>query len=145
MAAALLDVNLLVALFDSAHVHHDVAHRWFAEYRSGGWATCPLTENGLLRILSSPSYPGNRAALEDVIERLAILRANAHHAFWPDALSFTDTTVFRTQHIQGHRQLTDIYLLALALRHGGRRATLDRSIPLKTVRGADSESLMVIT
>lgn len=61
---ALLDVNVLVALFDPAHVHHDAAHAWFGEHCAQGWATCALTENGLVRVLSNPAYPGRRTSLD---------------------------------------------------------------------------------
>jgi uncharacterized protein len=139
---ALLDVNLLVALFDPEHVHHEPAHGWFGAHRSSGWATCPLTENGVVRILSNQAYSPSAAQPAEIARRLASFRASGHHVFWPDDLSLCDSTVFSLT--VAHRQLTDVYLLGLATTHGGRLATFDRSIPLKGVRGARADDLIVI-
>lgn len=141
---ALLDVNVLVALFDGLHVHHRRAHDWFAQHRDLGWATCPLTENGLVRILTNPTYPGRGTTLEDAIDRLERFVSSGDHAFWPDSVSMRDRHLFRPFHIGGHRQITDVYLLALAVHHGGRLATFDRSIPLRAVAGAAPEHLAVL-
>ena len=140
--AALLDVNLLVALFDPDHVHHEPAHRWFRGQRRSGWATCPLTENGIVRILSNPAYSPSAERPEQIARRLASFRGAGHHAFWPDDVSLCDARVFNLA--VGHRQLTDVYLLALAAKHGGFLATFDRSIPLKAVRGARPNDLVVL-
>lgn len=142
---ALLDVNVLVALFDSEHVHFEYAHRWFSEQRPLGWATCPLTENGFVRIIANPSYPGSRTTIADALERLAAFRASGQHSFWPDSVSFCDEGAIETRHIQGYRQLTDVYLLSLAARHGGRLATFDGSIAAAAVVGAAPENLVVIS
>jgi predicted nucleic acid-binding protein len=75
MTGYLLDVNVLIALFDPSHVHHDAAHGWFSNSRSKGWATCPLTENAVVRILSSPSYPSGTLLADNVMERLAMFRS----------------------------------------------------------------------
>ena len=139
---ALLDVNLLVALFDPDHVHHEPAHRWFGTRRSSGWATCPLTENGVVRILSNRAYSPSAETPAQIARRLESFRASGHHVFWPDDLSLCDSRTFNLA--IGHRQLTDVYLLALAMRHGGRLATFDRSIPLKGVREARPDHLEVI-
>ena len=139
---ALLDVNVLVALFDADHVHHEAAHRWFGDHRPSGWATCPLTENGVVRILSNPAYSPSAERPTDVARRLESFRASGHHVFWPDDLSLCDSRVFNLT--VGHRQLTDVYLLGLATAHGGRLATFDRSISLKAVRGARADDLVVI-
>jgi toxin-antitoxin system PIN domain toxin len=139
---ALLDVNLLVALFDPDHVHHEPAHEWFGAHRSAGWATCPLTENGLVRILSNPAYSQSAGRPADIAHRLASFRESGEHVFWPDDASLCDAELFSLT--VGHRQLTDAYLLALAVRHGGRLATFDRSIPARAVRGARAEHLAVI-
>ena len=141
---ALLDVNVLVALFDPLHVHHETAHEWFAENRQLGWATCPLTENGLVRVLSDPNYPGRMTTLGDAIARLDSIRASGHHTFWPDHVSVCDEGLLLPIHIQGYRQLTDVYLLALALSHGGRLATFDGGVPLSAVGGAESQHLALI-
>jgi len=139
---ALLDVNLLVALFDPNHVHHEPAHRWFADRRASGWATCPLTENGVVRILANPAYSPAAERPSEIARRLASFRASGHHAFWPDDVSVCDTRAFSLT--VGHRQLTDVYLLGLARAHGGYLATFDRSVPLKAVRGAQPDDLVVV-
>jgi toxin-antitoxin system PIN domain toxin len=139
---ALLDVNVLVALFDPEHVHHEPAHEWFSAHRSSGWATCPLTENGVVRILSNRAYSPSAVPPAEVTRRLESFRASGHHVFWPDDISLCDSTSFNLT--VGHRHLTDVYLLGLARTHGGRLATFDRSIPLKAVRGAQADDLVVI-
>jgi uncharacterized protein len=139
---SLLDVNLLVALFDPDHVHHQPAHRWLEAHRSEGWATCPVTENGLVRILSNPAYHPAAEGPALVARRLRTFRESGDHVFWPDDVTLTDASRFDLS--VSHRQLTDVYLLALALAHGGRLATFDRSIPLKAVRGAGPRHLEVI-
>jgi uncharacterized protein len=138
---ALLDVNVLVALFDPEHIHHEAAHAWFGARRPGGWATCPLTENGLVRILSNPAYSSRAARPAEIARRLGTFRASGGHTFWPDDVSLCDPGFSLSV---GHRQLTDVYLLALAVRHGGTLASFDRSIPTKAVRGARAEHLVVI-
>ena len=138
---ALLDVNFLVALFDGIHVHHEAAHDWFARNRKQGWTTCPITENGLIRVLSSPSYPGRRTTVCDAIERLQGFRESGNHVFWPDNLSLCDAALIHSIHIRGHGQLTDIYLLALAVKNSGRLATFDRSIALTSVAGATADHI----
>lgn len=141
---ALLDVNVLVALFDADHVHHDLAHDWFADNRSAGWATCPVTENGLVRVLANPSYGSPLSGVPAMLDRLAKFRASGHHEFWSDSLSLTDTAIFKPSFVRGYRQLTDVYLLGLALKKSGCLATFDRSIPLGAVNGAARETIAVI-
>jgi toxin-antitoxin system PIN domain toxin len=133
---SLLDVNVLVALFDPDHVHHDPAHVWFAANRNSGWATCPITENGLVRILSNSAYSGVHEAPHAIRHRLSVLCTNGGYEFWPDELSLRDRSVFALRPGVSHRQLTDVYLLGLAKHHGGRLATFDRRIPLAAVAGA---------
>ena len=139
---ALLDVNVIVALFDPNHIHHDPAHQWFAEHRASGWATCPLTENGAIRVLSNPAYSSVAERPQEVARRLAAFRASGHHVFWPDDVSVCDTTLFSLN--IGHRQLTDVYLLGLATAHDGCLATFDRSVPLKAVRSAQPQNLVIV-
>jgi hypothetical protein len=139
--AALLDVNVLLALFDPDHVHHDPAHGWLAENRGDGWATCPLTENGLVRILSNPNYSGRRTTVQDAVDRLATFRTSGGHEFWPDSVSLCQEGLFVFPHVSGYRQLTDVYLLALAVQHGGRLATFDHGIRPDAVAGAGSDHL----
>jgi hypothetical protein len=141
MSVALLDVNVLVALFDPDHVHHRRAHAWFAENRGSGWATCPLTENGSVRILSNPTYSGRQTTVGDAVARLAAFRASGDHEFWPDTVTLCEEGRFVFAHVSGHRQLTDVYLLALAVARGGRLATFDRRIRPIAVAGATAANL----
>jgi hypothetical protein len=141
---ALLDVNVLVALFDSGHVHHEPAHAWFAAHRSAGWATCPLTENGVIRILANPAYSGVHEPAAAIAERLRTFCASGQHTFWSDSLSLRDHRLFAWSMPVGWRLLTDVYLLGLAKRHEGRLATFDRHIPLGAVTGADARHLALI-
>lgn len=141
-ATALLDVNLLIALFDPDHVHHEPAHRWFGAQRTAGWATCPLTENGLVRILSNPSYSPSAERPAKIAERLRIFCKSGHHHFWSDDISLRDSRRFELA--VSYRKLTDVYLLSLAVAHEGRLATFDRSIPLEGVPGASRKHLVVV-
>lgn len=140
---ALLDVNVLVALFSPDHIHHEIAHDWFADHRARGWATCPLTENGFVRVLSSPSV-GSVLRPADLLARLRKFTADNGHVFWPDAVSLADTTLFDPAFVRGHRQITDVYLLGLAKKMGGLLATFDRTVPLGAVAGATRHHLAVI-
>lgn len=140
---ALLDVNVLIALFDADHQHHDRAHQWLEENMSDGWASCPLTENGVVRILSNPRYsPQFHRPVAEIVEDLQSAIAQSNHEFWPDDLSLRDRARFSVEHIQGHRQITDAYLLALAVNHGGCLVTLDARIGPETVVGAEDEYLL---
>lgn len=140
---ALLDVNVLIALLDSDHAHHARARAWLKENITHGWASCPLTQNGCIRIMSQPGYPGALPAAA-VAERLAAATATSHHAFWPDAVSMLDAGRIAWNAVLGSRQVTDVYLLALAAQQNGRLVTLDRAVPLKAVPGAKARHLVVI-
>lgn len=140
----LLDVNVLVALFDPEHIHHESAHAWFGGLNAARWATCPLTENGLVRVVSNPGYPGRRTTLKDAIARLAAFCDHEAHVFWPDGVTIRDATHTRSELIQGHRQLTDVYLLALAVANGGALVTFDRAIPRSAVATASVERLVTL-
>ena len=142
---ALLDVNVLVALFDSAHIHHDVAHSWFGAAQTHGWATCALTENAFVRVLSNPAYPGSRTTIDDAAGRLRTFCAARDHVFWTESVSIREQERFLWNHVQGHRQLTDVYLLALAVANGGRLATFDSSISIQAVSGSARENLETLT
>ena len=144
MAIALLDVNMLLALFHEGHVHHDVAHDWFVDHGGLGWASCPLTENGLIRILGSPARLKEHLPLQDVRDLLKTFCEHSAHQFWPDDISIRDTSRFDVDAIRGHQQLTDVFLLGLAVKHGGRFVTLDQRVPLAAVHGATRASLEVI-
>jgi len=141
---ALLDVNVLVALFFADHVHHDLAHDWFADHRHQGWATCPLTENGLVRVACQQPSDDVLVRPADVIAHVERFCRDKYHRAWTDAVSLADAALFAPQFIRGHQQLTDVYLLGLAKKMGGRLATFDRTIPVKAVRGATADTLQII-
>ena len=140
----MLDVNVLVALFDPDHLHHEPAHEWFATHRQNGWSTCPLTENGLVRILSNAAYSGVHETPASIRQRLDEFCASGHHVFWPDEISLRDRSVFKWPAGVTHRQITDVYQLGLARHKAGRLATFDRRIPLAAVEGVESTHLEVI-
>jgi toxin-antitoxin system PIN domain toxin len=141
---ALLDVNVLVALFDPDPVHHEIAHDWFADEGRTSWATCPVTENGFLRVVTNPAYGTPTLWPGDLIDRLRVFCRSGRHVFWPDAVSLRNTRLFNASVIRSHRQLTDIYLLGLARHMKGRLATFDRSIPIGAVAGATRDPLVVV-
>ncbi len=140
---ALLDVNVLIALLDADHALHSRATEWFAEHARSGWASCPITQNGCLRIMSHPGYPGS-LPVSAVSERLRQATASKLHEFWPDDLSVLDARLIDTARIHGPRQITDVYLLALALRRGGRFVTFDASVAVDAVRGAGKQHLLAL-
>jgi uncharacterized protein len=130
----LLDVNVLIALLDSAHVQHDAAHEWFAKEGHLAWATCPMTENGLLRIVGHARYPNSPGTPAAAAASLAGMRALVGHRFWPDDISLMDPARIDTARLLHSSQVTDSYLLALAQAHGGRLATFDRKLVVDAVR-----------
>ena len=142
---ALLDVNVLVALFDPDHVHHDLAHDWFGAHRAGGWATCAITENGFLRVVSNPHYQPDAPRPAVAAGQLRRFCESGHHRFWSETVSLRDETLFSLPAAAGHRQLTDVYLLGLARKMNGTLATFDRGIPIAAVKGGRAEHLTVIT
>lgn len=130
----LLDASVLIALGDAGHEQEAAALRFFQnEAVPGGWATCPLTENAFLRILSQPSYPRNLGTTAEARRVLDRLLAVPGHQFWPDDISLADTRLFPT--LPASRHLTDLYLLGLAVKHGGRFATFDASMDASLVSG----------
>jgi hypothetical protein len=144
MSVSLLDVNVLIALFDPRHVHHEHAHRWFERNRSKGWASCPVTANGFVRIFSNPKYPGLSVNVSEVTARLREFCSASEHEFWPDSVSLLDDELFRPHEINRHQDVTDTYLLGLATRRHGKLATFDRKIAIKAVIGASSSHLELI-
>ena len=139
----LLDVNVLVALLDQHNANHFSANRWLDENSVEGWASCPLTENACLRLLTNPRY----AAPESpgvVLARLDETKHGSNHRFWPDDVSITDATLFDWNSLQGHQQVTDVYLLGLAVTHGGRLVTFDQRIQSAMVKGCGPEHLVTL-
>jgi uncharacterized protein len=140
---ALLDINVLIALLDLDHAHHRRARSWLQREAASGWASCPLTENGCVRIMSQSKYP-NPVPAGEVINRLHDAAATSYHEFWPDDLSILDRTVVDSARILGPKQVTDVYLLALAVQHAGRFVTFDDAVPLSAVLRAEKEHLVMV-
>jgi toxin-antitoxin system PIN domain toxin len=141
---ALLDVNVWIALLDDAHQFSEEANA-FIDSPEARIATSPLVENGVIRIMAMPSYGrGGGLPMHQVRQRLQQACASLDHAFWPDDVSLRDDTLVDFSRVQGHQQVTDLYLLALAVRHGGRLVTFDRAVALSSVRGATAEHLLVL-
>lgn len=140
---ALLDVNVLIALLDEGHVHHRLAMAWLEQHIRHGWASCPITQNGCIRIMSQPKYPGSVPAAQ-VAGRLAEAAGSPDHEFWPADVNMLGENVFDWSKVLGHRQVTDVYLLALAVHHGGRFVTFDRRIAFDAVKGAHAENLEIL-
>jgi len=143
MKPALLDVNVLIALVDAAHVSHEAAHVWFDSNRAYGWATCPITENGCLRIMTHSGYVLPGLAPETVCKILRELVSLEGHLFWRDSVSLLDEGRFELAGT-GPKQLTDLYLVGLALKFGGKLVTFDRGIRWQAVTGCKPEHLEVI-
>jgi hypothetical protein len=137
----LLDVNLLLALADPMHVHHDSAHRWFEDVGSRDWATCPITENGFVRVASHPRYPNRPGDVATVLAILRQLCAAAGHHFWPEEVSIRD--LIGADSVITGAQITDVYLLGLAVQRCGKLATLDRRLPAAAVQGG-SQALELV-
>ena len=143
MRRALLDVNVLLALLDSDHIDHGRASEWLDDEIATGWASCAITENGFVRILSQPRYPSPVSPTE-AIELLSRARDSGHHAYWPCDVSVLDARIVDRSRLHGPRQVTDAYLLALAVAHDGRFVTFDRSLSLASVHGATADHLSVL-
>lgn len=139
----LLDVNVLIALIDPAHINHDDAHHWFDSEGKPAWATCPMTENGVIRIVGHPKYPNTPGSTTTVAAIVHQLRQLRGHAFWPDDISLLDPNHVDASQVLTSAQVTDTYLLALATAHGGKLATFDRRLSVKAVKGG-REALHVI-
>jgi uncharacterized protein len=140
---SLLDVNVLIALLDLDHTHHREARRWLELEAKQGWASCPITQNGCVRAMSQEGYP-NPLPASSVIARLAAATQTSYHEFWPDDVSILDAAEVQANRVHGPKQVTDIYLLALAVRHNGRLVTFDATIPGSAVPKARKHHLQVV-
>lgn len=140
----LLDINVLIALMDPDHAFHHRAHVWWSE-RERPWASCPITENGLIRIMASAAYSRSQIfSVAEITSRLSVFITNSDHSFWPDTLTIRDEHHFQHPSILSSKHLTDLYLLALAVENRGQLVTFDQHIPLSAVAAARSKHLMVI-
>lgn len=140
----LLDVNIWIALLDDAHVHNAQA---LALFQKPGLkiATCPLVENGVLRVLNLPGYSQHGAAgFEAVRSKIALACADVDHTFWADDITLRTDGLVNWSRVFGHGQITDLYLLALAVAHLGALATFDHRIALNAVVGADKSHLRLL-
>lgn len=138
---ALLDVNVLIALLDADHSLHVPASDWFAEHAEGGWSSCPITQNGCVRIMSHAAYP-TPIPVQAVVDRLGEATRGPLHEFWPDDISIVDGRSIDTLRIHGPRQVTDVYLLALAVKRNGRFVTFDGRVSIAAVQGAEKKNLL---
>ena len=141
--SGLLDVNALIALLDTKHLFHRYAWTWFDKHHVKGWSTCPITQNGVFRILSNPNYGNGGASTPEVTALLASFIDTPEHSFVPDDVSLLDRLVIDESVVRTHNAVTDIYLVALAKRHGQHLVTLDRRIS-NMDRVADVGQVVVI-
>ncbi len=142
---ALLDINVPIAVLDKDHIHHKAAHHWQAVDGTQGRASCPLTENGVVRIMSSATYCKRTSFdMAEIARRLRVFISDSNHKFWPDGISLLDATRFNLRAVLSPLRLTDACLLALAVEKGGCHVTFDRNIPGGAVLGATRNSLLVL-
>jgi toxin-antitoxin system PIN domain toxin len=140
----LLDVNVWIALFDGAHQFAARANA-FVDTAGLQIASCPIVENGVIRVLSSPHYSRHASlTIQQVREQLRRVYGELDCAFWADDVSLRDESLFNFSRVQGHNQITDLYLLGLAVRHGGRLASFDQGIAISSVHGAGPEHLLLL-
>lgn len=142
MTVHLLDINVLVSLMWPAHENHDRAQEWFLKYSKIGWATCPLTQAGCIRILSNPSFSSDAVTPQEAIKMLATNLEHPAHQFWPDDLGFAEAAQPIQKQIGGHQQITDAYLVGLALQRKAKLATMDRGIA--TLLPKDKQSAVTL-
>lgn len=135
------DVNVLIALFDPAHVHHESAHLWFETARGDGWATCPITENGFVRVVSNPGYPTVAPSVCEAIDKLTEFCRDKHHRFVPDEVSLRTEGDRLRGLLQGHRQITDAYLIALCRKRGISLVTFDFKLK-RALAGSEYERVV---
>ncbi len=143
MTCVLLDINVLLALLDSDHVDHRRAHDWLEGGIEDGWASCAITENGFVRIISQPRYPSPISPAE-AIDLLRRACDDGPHEFWTCDVSLLDDRIVDRSRLHGPRQVTDAYLLALAAAHDGRFVTFDRTVSISAVNGAGEHHLTVL-
>jgi uncharacterized protein len=142
VSRALLDVNVLIALLDPRHIQHELVQDWFVDRMARGWASCPITENGFVRIVAQPNYP-NPVAITDAVSTLSDLMRETDHVFWPDSVSLMDGERFDAERLLSPRQITDSYLLTLAAANDGTLATLDRRLITDATPAAKAHLLVI--
>lgn len=144
MTGYLLDTNLLIALLWPSHERHDIAVRWFIRHRLEGWATCPFTETGFVRIVSNPAFSRDAVRPREAMHVLSANTAAGDHAFWAEDAPFAEVGEFAGERLIGHQQVTDTYLLGLAVRRGGALATLDENIAALTAPDSRERAALAI-
>jgi len=136
--ANLLDVNVLLALFWPSHAGHELAHRWHTRKSAAGWATCGLTQAGFVRLIANPAVTLGEVSPAMALERLKVNCARPGHVFWPMNLDFPEALELSGVKLEGHNQVTDIYLIGLAVKHKGHLVTFDKAL------GKLSKSVVVL-
>ena len=145
MKGYLLDTNLLIALFWPRHAQHELAVKWFTRHRGKGWVTCPFTQAGFVRVVSNPAFSRDAVQPREALHVLSANTAAKDHTFWPDEMPFAEAVAFAGVRLMGHQQVTDAYLLGLAIRRGGMLATLDQSIvALTEAKAAERKALETV-
>lgn len=145
MPVALLDVNVLIALIDPRHVHHESCHRWFASREGADWASCAITQNAVLRIVGHPRYPNSPGSPAVVSRILQELVGHPQHRYWPDAPSLLGLGHVNPSALVNSGQITDTYLLALAVHQGGVLASLDQRLSTVAVAGGQGALELIAT
>lgn len=141
---ALLDVNVLLALAWPNHVHHELAHRWFARSARDGWATSSIVELGFIRVSSNARVTPAAVSPQEAAELLRRVTATARHRFWPDDVRFAESRHVALSRVAGHQQITDAHLVGLAIRHHGCLATLDRGVRALVPAGHTPEHVICV-
>lgn len=141
----LLDVNVLIALLDAEHIAHDDAHDWFDAVGKKGWATCAIVENGFLRIVGATRYGPTAVPMARLIRNLGEFTEAEGHEFWAEDFSLLTNPDIRRDKLTSAAQLTDTYLLALAVSNGGQLATLDRRLSPRAVEGGERALIQIPT
>jgi toxin-antitoxin system PIN domain toxin len=143
VAVCLLDASVLIALFWPSHDDHRSAQAWFRKYGENGWATCPFTQAAFVRILMNRAFSRKAMSLTDTTELLDIAMQHPAHEFWPDELPFADAIAPFRKRLHGHRQITDAYLLGLALHKSAKVATFDRGLSSLLPEGSSLRASIV--
>jgi toxin-antitoxin system PIN domain toxin len=143
VSVALLDISVLVALFWPSHSGHLSAQGWFARHAREGWATCPITQAGFVRILCIPAFSRDAFSVTGAVQLLRPNLEHPKHHFWPEDIGLLDALAHLTP-LQGHKQITDAYLLGLALHRKGRFVTADRSLAALLPKTAPANSLIIL-
>ena len=141
---SLLDVNALLSLLDANHEHHAAITGWLHTHRDDSWASCPITQNGYVRIVTQDAYP-NSLSIDIAVETLSNAVSTPTHVFLADDISILNRELFEHRHIRGNKQITDVYLYALAVSHNARFVTLDGGVPTQVARLASADSLQIVS